>query len=139
MTDTLTAPATPAAARDAILEALQGALNQLESLPDAEYSLDFDGDGYEEATVRIVHNGEEIDNAVMDARRELSTAMDVAKQALDRLPQGANEEQLQAAFNAGWNRACRSMDAARMCIQHYHAGTDTPLACRDAERKDAGY
>lgn len=140
MTDTLTTPANPAAAaRDAILEALQEALNQLDNLPDAEYSLDLDGDGYEEATIRITHNGEEIDDAVLDTRRALTKAQEVATAALDGLPQGANEEQLQAAFNAGWNRACRAIDEARLCIQHYHAGTSTPLPCRDDERKNAGY
>ena len=139
-TETTPAPATPVeAAREAILEAIQEALNQLDGLPDAEYSLDLDGDGYEEATVRIDHNGREIDNAVQDTRRALSSAMDVAKQALDGLPQAATEDQLQAAFNAGWNRACRAMDEARLCIQHYHAGTSTPLPCRDDERKNAGY
>lgn len=142
MTDTLNAPApaTPAAAaRDAILEALQEALNQLDGLPDAEFSLDFDGDGDEEGTIRITHNGEEIDDAVLDTRRALTKAQDVAKQALDGLPQGANEEQLQAAFNAGWNRACRAIDEARMWIQHYHSGTEQRLACRDDARREAGY
>ena len=144
-TETTPTPATPAAAaRDAILEALQTALNELDGLPEAEFSLNLDGDGYDEATIKIDHNGREIDSAVLETRLALNRALEVAKQALDNLPtpEPVPEERLQAAFNAGWNRACRAMDYARLCIQHYHDGPGQGqgrLPCRDEERKEAGY